>query len=201
MTEDINEWVKQRLNAGENPNVLKERLSEYGYDPIILDKITSPAPLTSPENKDSVKKFKQNKFVIVGVITLIIIGIFSLNFINSIFDFHRNQILEDNQYLFIDQLNDGEKSIDDLIEFVRDSITTCKESKNYMFFGHHRDECYVNTHIFYMYQIDDFYREGKISQEEHKQAMSQASNYVLKEICPNIENKKIRGECESIPKY
>ncbi|RLG12859.1 MAG: hypothetical protein DRN71_05685 [Candidatus Nanohalarchaeota archaeon] len=129
MAENINEWINQRLGARENPTELKERLSAYGYNPIIVDQITSPTPPISPENKENVKKFKINKFVIVGVIILIIIGIFSLNFINSISDLNKNRNLESNQALFMKQLDNQEKGLDELTKFTKDSVAICKEQE------------------------------------------------------------------------
>lgn len=84
MTKDINEWVKQRLGAGENSSELKERLSTYGHDPTIVDQIISSSP-QSPENKrEDVKKIKPNKFLIIGLIIIIITCISAFYFTNGI---------------------------------------------------------------------------------------------------------------------
>jgi len=200
MPEDINEWAKQRLNEGENPAKLKERLSAYGYDPSIVDNISSPKSNASTENKNGdAKKFKLNNLAIVGIIIIIIIGFFAFNFLFSILDLWKNQNLETQQAVMMERADKGEITYNELMEFVKTTSSTCKELKNYIFFGNHKDVCYENTLIFYMSQIEGLSRNGKISPEDAKQTFEEAYDFVLKEICPNIEDKKKRTDCENIP--
>ena len=189
MPEDIHEWVRQRLNDGEDPGALKERLSAYGHDSSIVDNVRFPAPTTSPEvKKEEVKKSKVNKFVIVGLIILIIIGMFALSFVNSISD-HRKYIeilSEVEQKMYYERTNFNE-----LNDFAEASILRCEELKNYIFFGHPKERCYAGVLMFYIVEIETLLNEDNLSQKE----MDQAGNFIFREFCPNIEDKVARSSC------